>query len=146
MSERPEFTTRAAKRVFPTIIVVLLLCYLLWGWSGPVLAVGLFYATWIVFVAVMGLKWTRDRHQSRGRPIPTPFKLFAWPVVFVFGLMDVAFNVVYGTLFFHELPKEWLFTERVSRWNDLNTWQGDLAKWLCWAWLDPADPDGVHCS
>lgn len=110
------------------------------------IAAAIFWGTWVFYVAIMGLKFTRDRHRARGRKIPPPFKVMAYPALFLFLLADVAFNVVYGSLLFLEPPKEWLFTSRVSRWNDTDGWRGKLARWLCENLLDPADPDGRHCS
>jgi len=109
-------------------------------------AIAIFWGTWVFYVSIMGLKATRDRHLSRGRRIPWPFKAMAYPTLILFAVADVAFNVVYGSVMFLEPPKEWLFTERVSRWNDTDGWRGKLARWLCENLLDPADPDGKHCA
>jgi len=109
-------------------------------------AVVVFWATWAFYVSVMGLKATRDRHRARGREVPWAFRALAYPTLGLFVIVDVLFNAVYGTVMFLELPKEWLFTARVSRWNDTEGWRGALARWLCENLLDPADPDGRHCS
>ena len=37
------------------------------------------------------------------------------PLVVVVLLLDVTFNLIFGTLFFREIPREWLFTNRVKR-------------------------------
>lgn len=106
----------------------------------------IFWGMWVFYVSMMGLKATRDRHLARGRKIPLPFKVLAYPTIYLFGICDVLFNATYGTLFFLEPPREWLFTARVSRWNDTDGWRGKLARWFCENLLDPADPDGRHCS
>ena len=37
------------------------------------------------------------------------------PLVMRVLLLDVIFNVTWGTIIFRELPREWLFTQRVQR-------------------------------
>ena len=37
------------------------------------------------------------------------------PLVACVILLDVVFNVIWGTLIFREWPQEWLFTDRVKR-------------------------------
>lgn len=97
--------------------------------------------TWGIYLTIMHLKTARDS----GKLTPAA-KIFAYPWAVLFLFMDVAFNLVVGTIIFLEPPREWLFTARVSRLNDGDDWRGKLATFLCTQLLDPFDPDGRHCS
>lgn len=45
-------------------------------------------------------------------------------VAFIVGLFaDVLFNAIWGTVIFRELPREWIFTDRLKR-----HWRGDDSK------------------
>lgn len=98
----------------------------------------LLWLTWGVYLSVMHLKAARDA----GRLTPAA-KVLGYPWLAVGLLLDVIFNAVVGTLAFLEPPREWLFTSRVSRWNDRPGWRGDLARWFCSELLDPFDAG--HC-
>lgn len=89
---------------------------------------------------VMHLKAARDA----GRLTPAA-KVLGYPWLVAGVLIDAAFNLVTGTLLFLELPRELLFTSRVSRLNDHAGWRGNLARWFCRELLDPFDPAGRHC-
>jgi len=94
---------------------------------------------WILYLAGMNLK--RNEHK-----LTLPAKLIAYPA-FWFGLLcDVVFNIVLGTVFFIEPPREFLFTARCERHMHDDNWSGALARWFCKNLLDPYDPDGRHCS
>lgn len=95
--------------------------------------------TWGLYLSVMHLKAARDA----GR-LTLGAKIFGYPWLALALVVDVLFNLVTGTLLFLELPRELLFTSRVSRWNDRPGWRGDLARWFCAQLLDPFDAGG-HC-
>lgn len=97
------------------------------------------YYTWGMYLAVMTLL----RHKDT---LSIESKVFAYPLVAVGLVVDVVFNAIIGSAAFLEPPKEWLFTKRVSRWNDSDSWRGSVARWVCKHLLDPFDPDGTHCS
>lgn len=62
------------------------------------------------------------------------------PLVICVLLLDVIFNFIWGSLIFREVPKEWLFTKRVSR--HLRTGNKKVA--LTWAnRLNKIDPGHV---
>ncbi len=114
----------------------------LWHNAWPVMIVIHLYAllqvTWVHYLAVMNL--------ARNRNKLTPFSRFwAYSVLAVGYPLDMLFNAIFGTLFFVELPREWLFTNRCSRWLDDDSWRGSLARWFCRNMLDPFDPRGRHC-
>lgn len=99
----------------------------------------LLWLTWGAYLSVMHLKAARDA----GRLTPAA-KVLGYPWLAVGLLLDVVFNVVVGSLLFAELPREFLFTTRVSRLNDRPGRRGDLARWFCSQLLDPFDAGG-HC-
>jgi len=100
----------------------------------------LFMLTWVLYLAVMNLRRNRDK-------LTTAAKIFAYPVAYVGVLVDAIFNVILGTLFFLELPKEWMFTHRLERHiKGSSGYRKRLACWFCVNLLDPFDPDGVHCD
>lgn len=107
-------------------LTILLLMLLLW-------------ATWGAYLSVMHLKVARDA----GKLTPAA-KALGYPWLAVGLVLDVVFNAVIGSLVFLEPPREWLFTSRVSRWNDEPGRRGDLARWICNELLDPFDAGG-HC-
>lgn len=100
----------------------------------PVLA----FSTWIFFLAAMSLKKARDA----GR-MTNAAKFFGYGVMWIGKPLDFVFNVASSFLFL-ELPREWLFTSRVSRHIKETGWRADLAKWCCDNFLDPFDPG--HCG
>lgn len=68
------------------------------------------------------------------------------PVVGVGYLLDVVANVFIATVFFVELPKEFLVTTRLSRYvAESKDWRFDIALAICDNLLDPFDPTGNHC-
>lgn len=112
--------------------------------SVAVIVFGLVFAvwfTWSLYLAVMHLKTARDS----GKLTPAA-KVMGYPWLIVGYVIDVLFNAVIGSLLFFELPRELLFTARVSRLNDCDGWRGRLARWICTQLLDPFDPDGKHCQ
>jgi len=105
--------------------------------------------TWVFYLAAMKLKDKRDYLKTVGRDFSISQKIWGIPIIFIGLLIDVFLNLTVGSLTFFEIPKytkkEWLFTGRVSRWNDSSTWRGDLARWYCSEFLDPFE-EGGHCS
>ena len=123
-----------------------------WYVTALVVMVAMFYTmmnTWSQYLAVMHLKEERDRLVAEGKDFSTPQKVFAYPVLVRGLLWDVFLNLFVGTICFFELPrydkKEFLFTGRVSRWNDTGGMRGDQARWWCREFLDPFEKGG-HCS
>lgn len=100
------------------------------------------YYTWGLYLACMALIRVKDT-------LPPQTKIMAYPIVAVGLIFDFILNAVIGSVLFWELPqyqkKEWLFTGRVSRWNDDSGKRGDFARWVCRFMLDPFDLDGHHC-
>ena len=65
------------------------------------------------------------------------------PLVFLVLLLDITFNLIFGTLFFREVPREWLFTNRVKR-HIKTSRRRDLTVAMYWAGvLNSIDPGHV---
>ncbi len=75
-------------------------------------------------------------------------KILAAPWVILGGVVDVFANWTLATLFFLQFPKEWLVTQRLTRYKLTcpTTWRGKIAIWMCTNLLDYFDPHGVHCD
>ena len=74
-------------------------------------------------------------------------KIFGYPWLAVFIVMDFLFNIIFGTLFFLELPRDILFTQRLERYLNWNCapWRHKLANYFCTRFLDPFE-EGGHCK
>jgi len=61
----------------------------------------------------------------------TTVPVYLWSVIAI--LADVGFNATWGTAVFRELPREWLFTDRLKR-----HWHGDdeIQKARARSWVD----------
>lgn len=62
--------------------------------------------------------------------------------------LDIAFNIVIGTLLFLEFPdpssvKSLTFTARCKKFLDDRGYRGAIARWVCEGWLNPGEPG--HC-
>ena len=99
------------------------------------------WAFWLVFVLVMGLY----RAHLEGRLTPLTYVLAA-PAVGIGMVMDVAANMILGTIVFLEEPHEWLVTTRLIRLKLHTDWRGKLARFICASMLDVFDPTGKHCE
>jgi len=99
--------------------------------------------TWIYFLAVMNIK----RHMDELRFI---HKLWGYPAVYLFLVVDFFFNLVIGSLCYMELPPYWkgelLFTARCKRHLTGSLgWRNDVAHFWCKNFMNPFDPSGTHC-
>jgi len=115
------------------ILLIVAFCYITMG------------ITWVFYLAVMHLKEERDRLKKLNKDFTLWQKLWAIPILILGLFIDVFLNATVGTIIFIEPPKEWLFTGRVSRWNDTGGWRGKLARGICNHLLDPFEKGG-HCS
>jgi len=91
---------------------------------------------------------TLKKHQKK---IPKYIQYLILPVVgplFILGyLIDVAFNIVYGTVLFMERPRHWTLSERLR--EILITEEPDTYKWklayiFCHYLIEPWDKN--HCG
>lgn len=109
-----------------------------------------FVGLWILFANLVVI---RNNHiKKMPKPIQVLFDMF---VAAPFIILDVLFNIVYGTLLFLRLPrttklKGWTFTERCSKilreeWDSPDkSWRFKLAKFICHYMLEPWDYN--HCG
>ncbi len=105
------------------------------GWG-----VGLLAVLFLLYVVIMRLKRRRDRGDLSARH----YVLAAAVLPFGIGL-DAFWNVVFGTIFFVDPPREWLLTARLQRYKreQPKAWRGRFAAWFCARVLNPHDPE--HC-
>lgn len=97
-------------------------------------------STWLFYLAIMRLRAAREEGKLNGIS-----KFFGYQLLIPGLLLDTAFNWVVGTISFFEMPKEFLFTARCSRWLSSETWRGKVARFYCHQLLDPFDLNGRHC-
>lgn len=84
---------------------------------------GLLYAMWIFYVAVMHL----DKiHSEQGLNLPS--KILGYPLLVVAFTLDVLLNWIVFTVLFLELPKELTISHRLKRINRRDT--KGYRKWL----------------
>lgn len=96
---------------------------------------------WVFYVAVMRLKQVREAGH-----LTTAMKAFGYPLLIVGLVLDVAVNVVLGSLILLEFPKEWTLSARLWRWSNEadGGWRRKLATAVRVGLLDNIDPSGVH--
>jgi len=106
-------------------------------------ALAAIYGLWFFYLAIMNLKRAKDAGTM------TPFaKVFAYGIAVPGFLLDIAVNVVIGTVLFLELPhyKRLTLSARMSyHYVPRSTaWRSRLAHWFARNLLDPYDPSGKH--
>lgn len=99
------------------------------------------WVLWIVYAAVMNLKRVRD---TVG--LTPAHKLFGYPALALGLVLDAYVNLVWGTLVFVEVPREWTLSSRLWRLSNdpAAGWRQRWALALRVALLDSVDPNGVH--
>lgn len=110
------------------------------------LILGIIYALYVGFFvyAAASSAWNR---------MLIGHKVLIAPVLLLFGLVDVLFNVTLGALMFWEEPlpqtgmwwyqRDWTFSQRCCRWYRASGWRGSLAG----AWSVPLNavyPKHIH--
>lgn len=100
---------------------------------------------WLQYLAIMNLQRARD-----SATLPTMAFRIATPILYFGLLCDVLLNVIWGTVMFLDLPREWLLTSRLERYKygkggtAQKGWRLVLTEWLAAVLLDPFDPKGQH--
>lgn len=106
-----------------------------------VVALTLPWTMFIVFCGLMALK----RAQRAGQ-LTKWMKVLGYPWLVVGAPLDVGLNVLWGSVIFKELPREWTFSARLWRWS--NQTEDDARRRRALRYrvnlLDAIDPDGVH--
>lgn len=109
------------------------------GWAGGL--VGVLYALWIFYLAIMNLSRADQAHQLR--PVAL---VLGVPVLLVGYMLDVLVNAVVLTVVLLELPLELTVSDRLGRHlRTSGTWRNRVARWVCLELLDQFDPTGRHC-
>jgi hypothetical protein len=108
------------------------------------LLIGLLIASpwllWMLYACVMRLKQVRDEGK-----LTFAMKVFGYPALFVGLAVDFVVNVVFGTLVFMQLPREFTLSTRLWRLSTGPTsWRQRWALWIRTNLLDAVDPSGVH--
>lgn len=99
----------------------------------------LFFGTWLFYVAFMHLKKYKTILQK------IKFLYYGLIPFYVLALlMDVLFDKIIGTIYFRELPREWLFTARCQRHMKGSGTQLKRATFVCTYLLNPFDEG--HCD
>jgi hypothetical protein len=86
-------------------------------------------------------------HLKKYKPILEKIKLLNYglkPFFIVALIMDVLFDKIIGTLYFREIPREWLFTDRCKRHMKGRGIQLFRAQRVCDYLLNPFDEG--HCD
>ncbi len=107
----------------------------------PLIGFGSFYALWIFYLAVMGLKRAKDAGLLHKTAV-----VFGYPVLIVGYLLDAFVNVAVLTVILLELPRELTVTARLKRHIRMSQgWRLSVAVWFV-PLLDPFDPSGRHVT
>lgn len=97
------------------------------------------YVFYLLFIVTMSAKGAWPNLT------PVPRALLAGPAVVAF-IMDVIFNLIPATVIFLDLPREWLFTKRLDRYEAQDAgWRYTAAIWICQNMLNPFQQGG-HCT
>ncbi len=94
------------------------------------------YVLWVLFLAVMALQHAWDT-------LPVAVKVLAVPAVGVAMVLDVGLNLAASAVF-ADIPREFTFSRRMSRYKHGDDWRTPIARWICSNLLDPFDIGG-HC-
>ena len=107
---------------------------------GAILFSPILYGTWLFYLAFMDIK--RNLPLYKEKLGPAFYGLYPWLAVAL--IMDVLFNWTVGTIYFEELPREFLFTSRCNRHLKSKGMRLARAQYACTNLLDPADSG--HCG
>jgi hypothetical protein len=118
------------------------------------LATVLLYALYLSYCTAVKFK-----ADGRLATMPTAVRGHIYAIVYFALLLDIAFNVVIGSIVYVELPefKRLTFTARCQKWKEyganadwfngklsrLDHWRIKVARYVCESWLNPGDPG--HC-
>ena len=118
-----------------------------WLYQTPLtFLAGVFLLLWIFFSLYVLIMGFYRAYLNKELTIYT--KLMAAPWVVLGAGVDVFCNITVASLFFLELPHEFLVTQRLTRYKlqEPTSWRGQVAGWLCANLLDYFDPHGIHCD
>lgn len=104
---------------------------------------GLTYALWIFFLAVMNLSRAREAGTLQSLAL-----LAAYPVLWVGLILDLIVNLFIASPLLLDFPRETTVTAKLGRLirTKPDSWRGKCAFWFCSVFLDTFDPSGKHCK
>lgn len=102
------------------------------------IGLGITYALWIFYLAVMNLKRAKDAGL-----LTNTAKALGYPILIVGYILDCFVNFTVMTVLLLEIPQETTVTARLSRHNQGTGWRKSIAAWAE-PLLDPYDPSGNH--
>jgi hypothetical protein len=82
----------------------------------------LWFAVHWAYVAIMA---------ARKVELTLYWKVVLYPLAVIGLVLDVAFNLTFGTVMYVEIPRELLFTARCRRHKRGDGWRKNLAEWFC---------------
>lgn len=96
----------------------------------------------LFYLAYVTLRVARDN--GKLGQAPKIVQAIAWSIIYVGLVLDVLFNVTVGSVMFLEFPelKRLTFTARCKKHLEESGRRGDLARWVCFGWLNPFEE---HC-
>lgn len=98
------------------------------------------FVLWLFYLAVMSLARARDA----GTISIVAYRL-GMPVLYVGLVLDFTTNVLFASLLFLELPREWTVSARLNRLAASGIgWRSQLARWIGTNLLNDFDARGPH--
>lgn len=105
-----------------------------------------YLAAWLLYALYLSYCTLRQmRDTGRLAAMPRIVRFHCWGILYAALALDIVFNIIVGTLVFMELPelRRLTFTMRCKKWMTVEGRRGDIARWVCESWLNPAEPG--HC-
>lgn len=101
-----------------------------------------FYLCWILYVVIMGTYRAHLTDRLTGFN-----RYMSIPIVVLGIVFDIIGNLILATIIFMDVPREWMFTDRLKRYknSDKLTRRSKIATYICDNILDPFDPRNNHC-
>lgn len=118
--------------------------------AGPTVLqviIGLFLGTYFLFALYLSYCTLRiARDNGKLAMCPPPVKSVCWSILGLAILLDIAFNILVGSILFREFPhyKRLTFTARCNNHYNADTWRGARARKFCDGWLNPFEAG--HCK
>ena len=105
----------------------------------------IFFAVWLTWGGFLMMMPLKRNYELGFLNFWNKFFGHSWLLLFI--IMDFLFNMIFGTLFFLDIPQELLFTERLDRYlnSPCSKWRYNLAYYICSRFLDPFE-EGGHCK
>jgi hypothetical protein len=101
------------------------------------------FALYVFYLAYCTLRVARDNGKLAATPLVV--RSVAWLILAIGYVLDVLFNVTFGSVMFWEWPhfRRLLFTARCNSHLEASGRRGEIARWVCFGWLNPFEAG--HC-